>query len=56
VPLGVGVEEVVGVRSVLIDAALDQAKPQDAVVEVEVLLGVPGDSRDVVDAVVVGLG
>ena len=51
VAFGVGIEEVVGARVVLIDALLDQSHPEDAAVEVEVLLRGSGDGGDVVQAV-----
>ena len=47
----VGIEEVIRARVVLIDALLDQSHPEDAAVEVEVLLRGPGDGGDVVQAV-----
>ena len=48
VAFGVRVEEVIGAGIVLVDAALDEAHPEDAGVEVEVFLGGPGYRRDVV--------
>jgi hypothetical protein len=51
VSLGVGVEEVIRPRVVLVDAALDQPHAKDAGVEVEILLRRAGDGRDVVEAV-----
>ena len=48
---GVRIEEVIGARVVLIDALLDQSHPEDAAVEVEVLLRGTGDGGDVVQAV-----
>src|SRR5262249_4041121 len=50
-PLGVGVEQMVGAGIVLIDAALDQPHPQPARVEVEILLRRPRNRGDVMDAV-----
>jgi len=47
----VGVEEMVGGRIVLIDAALHEAHTQDAGVEVEILLRGTRDRRNVMDAV-----
>jgi hypothetical protein len=46
----VGVEEVVHGRRVLVDRLLDQPKAEHAGVEVDVVLGVGGDCRDVMDA------
>src|SRR6185295_5029825 len=51
VTLGIGVEEVIRVGHVLVDGALDQAKAERPGVEVQVLLGIPADGRDVMDAV-----
>ena len=48
---GVGVEEVIGAGVVLVDAFLDQAHPEDAAVEVEILLRRAGDRGDVVEPV-----
>jgi hypothetical protein len=45
---GVGIEKVVGVGGVLIDAALDEAHPHDAGVELDVLLRVTRDAGDMV--------
>ena len=47
----VGIKEVVGLRVVLIDAFLDQTHPEDAAVEIEILLRGAGDGGDVVQAV-----
>src|SRR6185295_3151551 len=44
-------EEVIRVGHVLVDGALDQAKAERPGVEVQVLLGIPADGRDVMDAV-----
>jgi hypothetical protein len=41
---------VIGVRHVLVDALLDEAKAQDAHVEVDALLNISSDARHVVDA------
>ena len=49
VAFGVGIEEVVGTRVVLVHAPLDQAHAEHARVEIEVLLRRTGDRRDVVD-------
>ena len=49
-PFGVGVEEMVGAGVVLVDAALDEAHPEDAGVEVEVFLGGARYRRDVMKA------
>ncbi len=46
----VGVEEMIGVRHVLVDRFLDQAQAQHADVKVEVFLRVTGDRGDVVYA------
>ena len=46
----VGVEEVVDGRLVLVDGFLDQSQSEDAGVEVDVVLRVRGDRRDVVDS------
>jgi hypothetical protein len=43
---GVGVEKVVGAGIVLVHASLDQAHPEHARVEIQVLLGRPGNGRD----------
>ncbi len=51
VALGVRVEEVERAGIVLVDAALDEAHAEDAGVEVEVLLGRPGDRRHVMQTV-----
>ena len=51
VPLGVGIEEVVRVRNVLVDGPLDQPETEHARVEVQVFLGVSGDDGDVMDTV-----
>src|SRR6059036_369798 len=45
----VGKVEVVRIRHVLVDALLDEPEAQHANVEVDVLLDVAGDARDVVD-------
>jgi hypothetical protein len=42
----VGIEKVVGAGVILIHAALDEAHPEDAGVEIEVLLRRTGDGRD----------
>ncbi len=47
----VRIKEVVGPGVVLIDTLLDQTHPEDAAVEVEVLLRGPGDGGDVVQSV-----
>ena len=47
----VAVEEVVDGRVVLVDALLDEAKTEDACVEVDVLRRVARDRSDVVDAI-----
>jgi hypothetical protein len=44
----VSVEEVIGARGVLIDALLYEAHSQDTGIEVDVLLRVAGNARDVV--------
>ena len=49
--LGVGVEEVIGARVVLVDALLHEAHAEHAGVEVEVLLRRAGDGGDVVKSV-----
>jgi hypothetical protein len=48
--VGVGVEEVVRARVVLVHALLHEPHAEHAGVEVQVLLGVAGDRRDVMDA------
>src|SRR5919106_2479116 len=47
----VGVEEVIDGRVVLVDRLLDHPQPEHARIEVDVARRVPGDARDVVDAV-----
>jgi hypothetical protein len=51
VPFGVGVEEMVRARVVLVHAPLDQAHAQHARVEIEVLLRRTGDRRDVMQTI-----
>ena len=48
---GVRIEQVVGARVVLIDAALDEPHAENAGIEVEVLLRRAGDRGDVMKAV-----
>jgi hypothetical protein len=48
-PFCVGIEEVIGAGIVLVDAFLDQPHPENASVEIEVLLRRPGDRGDVVE-------
>jgi hypothetical protein len=50
VAVGVGVEEMVRVRRVLVDALLDQTHPEQPSIELEILLRVAADRRDVVNA------
>ena len=50
-PLGIGVEEVIGAGIVLVDALLHQPHAEHARIEVEVLLRGARDGRDVVQAV-----
>ena len=49
-PFRVRVEQVIGARIVLIHAALHQPHPEHAGVEIEILLGWPGNRGDVVES------
>jgi hypothetical protein len=46
----IGVEEVIRARRILIHAFLDQPHPEQAGVEVDVLLRIAGDARDVMES------
>ena len=46
----VGVKQMIGTRHILVDRLLDQSHPHDARVEVEVLLSIARDHRDVMQA------
>src|SRR5262245_59252708 len=47
-PFGIGIEQVVGSRIVLIDALLDQPHAEQTRIEIEILLGRSGNGSDVV--------
>src|SRR5262249_46291888 len=51
VTLGVGIEEMIGARVVLIDTLLDEPHAEYTCVEVQVLLGRAGNRRNVMKAV-----
>ena len=49
-PFGIGVEKMISARIVLVDALFDEPHPEDAGVEIEILLSRPGDGGDVMES------
>jgi len=50
-PFRVGIEQMISARVVLVDASFDQPHPENAGVEVQILLGGPRNRRDVMQSV-----